>query len=79
VLIVNAGRAMAQVVSRRPLAAEVRVRVWVGPCGICGEQSSTGTGFSRSSSVFPFQYQSAVALHTHVSPGGQTIGCGSET
>jgi hypothetical protein len=43
---------MAQVVSRRPLTAEARVRPRVNPCGICGGQSGTGTGFSPSSSVF---------------------------
>jgi hypothetical protein len=57
---------MAQVVSRRPLTAEARVRAWVYPCGICGGQSGTGTGFSQSSSVFPCQYQSTVALKTHI-------------
>jgi hypothetical protein len=39
----------AQVVSRRPLAAESRVRARVNPCGICGGQSGTGTGSSPSS------------------------------
>jgi hypothetical protein len=43
------GRAMAQVVRRRPLTAEARVRAWVNPCGICGGQSGTVTGFSPSS------------------------------
>jgi hypothetical protein len=38
------GRALAQAVSRRPLTAESRV----SPCGICGEQSGIGTGFSPS-------------------------------
>jgi hypothetical protein len=47
------GRAMTQAVSRRPLAAEVRVRSWMSLCGICGGQSGTGTGFSPSTSVFP--------------------------
>jgi hypothetical protein len=41
------GRAMAQVVSRRPLTAEARVRARVNPCGICGGQSGTRTGFLR--------------------------------
>jgi hypothetical protein len=45
--------AMAQAVSHRPLTAEARVRVRVNPCGICGGQSGTGTGFSPSSSIFP--------------------------
>jgi hypothetical protein len=35
------GRAMVQVVSRRPLIAEARVQAWVNPCGICGGQSDT--------------------------------------
>jgi hypothetical protein len=60
------GRAMAQVVSCRPLTAEARVRAQVNPCGICGGKSGTGTGFSPSSSVFPSQYNSTVALQTHI-------------
>jgi hypothetical protein len=35
---------MAQAVSRRPLTTEVRV----SPCGICGGQSGTATGFPLS-------------------------------
>jgi hypothetical protein len=57
---------MAQVVSRRSLTAEVPVRARVNPCGICGGQSGTGTGFSPRSSVFPYQYHSIVALQTHI-------------
>jgi hypothetical protein len=60
------GRAMVQVVSRRLLTAEARVHARVNPSGICGEQSGTGTGFSPSSSVFPCQYHSTVALQTHI-------------
>jgi hypothetical protein len=43
---------MAQIVSRRPLTAGARVRARVNPCGICGGQNGTGTGFSQSFSVF---------------------------
>jgi hypothetical protein len=49
----NVGRAMAQIVSRRPLTAEARVRALFNPCGICGGRSGTGIGFSPSSSVSP--------------------------
>jgi hypothetical protein len=60
------GRAMVQVVSLRPLTADARVRAPVNACGICGGQSDTGTGFSPSTSVFPCQYHSTVALQTHI-------------
>jgi hypothetical protein len=40
------GRATAQAVSRRPPTAEARVRSRVSPCGVCGGQSGTETGFS---------------------------------
>jgi hypothetical protein len=49
---------MALAVSRRPRTAEAWVRSRVSPCGICGVQSGTGTGFSPSSSVFPCQFHS---------------------
>jgi hypothetical protein len=49
---------MALAVSRRPLNAEARVRSRVSPCGICGGQSGTGTGFSPNTSVFPSQFLS---------------------
>jgi hypothetical protein len=47
---------MAQAVSRRSLSADARVRV--GPFGICGGQSGTGTGFSPNTSVFPCKFHS---------------------
>jgi hypothetical protein len=62
----ESGDAMAHVVSRWPLTAETRVRTRVNPCGICGGQSGTGTGFSPGFSVFPCQYHSTVALQTHI-------------
>jgi hypothetical protein len=67
------GRAMAQVVSRRPLTAEALVRARVNPCGICGGQSGTGSGFSPSSSVFPCQYHSTVALQTRIIWGMRNV------
>jgi hypothetical protein len=52
---------MAQAVSRRPPIAEARIRSRVSPCGICGGQSGTETGFSPSTSVFPCQFNSTAA------------------
>jgi hypothetical protein len=73
---------MAQAFSRRPLTAETRVRALVSPCGICAGQSGTDTGFSPRCVVFPCQYHSAVALHTHIILGMNNRlvgGCSSET
>jgi hypothetical protein len=60
------GCAMSQAVNRGPLTAEARVHARLDPWWICGGQSGTRTGFSRSSSVFPCQYHSTVALHTNL-------------
>jgi hypothetical protein len=80
-VITSYGHAIAQAVSDRPLITEAQIRTWVSPCGICGGQSGTGTGFSLSSSVFPCQYHSTTALHLIIwgiknSPVG---GCSSDT
>jgi hypothetical protein len=66
---------MAQEISRRTLTAEARVRAPVNPCGICGRQSGSGTGFSRSSSGFPCQYHSTVDLHFHILFGDEQKAC----
>jgi hypothetical protein len=55
------GRAMAQAVSRRPPTAEAQVRSRISPCGICGGQSGTGTGFSSGSSAVPCPFHSTGA------------------
>jgi hypothetical protein len=39
-ICVCVGRAMAQVVSRRPLTVEARIRARASPCRICGARSS---------------------------------------
>jgi hypothetical protein len=58
---------MAEAIIRRNLTAVVQFRTRVTPCGICGGQSGTGTGFSPE--FFPCQCHSTVAVHTYVSPG----------
>jgi hypothetical protein len=45
------GRDIAQAVSRRLPTAEAWVRSLVSLCGICGEQSGTGAGFSPNTGV----------------------------
>jgi hypothetical protein len=68
------GRVISQAISRRPVTTEAWVRAQVSTRGICGEQIGTGTGFSPSCLVFPCQYNSSLAVHTHMSPGGWTTG-----
>ena len=43
---------MSQMIRRRPLAAESRVRCQIRSCGICDGHTSAETGFSPSTSVF---------------------------
>jgi hypothetical protein len=53
--------AKVNAVIRRPLAAEARVRSRFGQFEICGGQSVSGTGFSPSTSVFPYHFHSTGA------------------
>jgi hypothetical protein len=64
-------RAMAQAVTRRPLTADARVRAGVSPCGTCGGQSGTGTGFFPEFSGFSFVSMSPPWLCTHISSGDE--------
>jgi hypothetical protein len=65
---------MTQEVIRQHPTVETQVRTSISSLGICGEQSSTGTDISPSSSVFLCQYHSTMALHTRVLPGVWTTG-----
>jgi hypothetical protein len=49
-------RAVAQLVSRQLLTAEVRVLSQVSPCEICGGRSGTIRGFRPSTSILLCQY-----------------------
>jgi hypothetical protein len=72
------GRAMAQVVGRRPFA----VKSLVSSCGICGRQSGTERGFSPPSSDFPHQYHATGAPCSYIiwRMNNRSVGdCSSET
>jgi hypothetical protein len=57
---------MAQVISHQSLNSEAQIDTGDSPCGICGGQIGTGTGFSLCSAGLPCQYHSTMALHTHI-------------
>jgi hypothetical protein len=60
--------AVTKAFSCQPFTTESKVR----PCGICGGQSGTGTGFSHSSSISPVSIIPPWH-HAHISSGGWTI------
>jgi hypothetical protein len=64
---------MLKVVSHWPFTSEARVRASVSPCGNYGGQNYTGTGFPRSSSVFPVNIIPPW-FHLHIYLGGWRIG-----
>jgi hypothetical protein len=55
------GCAIAQEVGRWFLIEKSRIRSPVSPCGMFGEPSDSGTGFSPSSSIFSCRYHFAPA------------------
>jgi hypothetical protein len=67
-------RAIAQVISRRPLTAEALVRARVSPCGIFGGQIGSGTGFPPSLLIFPVSIIPPWLSTLILSCGGWTIG-----
>jgi hypothetical protein len=62
---------MAQAISRRPLTAEAQVQSRVIPCGICGGQSGTGTGFSPR--VLRFSPVNFIPPLLHYKQKGKTL------
>ena len=67
------GYSTGQLVIRHPLIAEERVRSLFSPCGICGEQSSDGTGFCPKTSTLPCPGHCTLDLiYLLLLPGGQT-------
>lgn len=54
------GRAMTQLISRRPLSTGTPVRSQTSACEICRERSGAGTEFPLSISVFRYQYHFAI-------------------
>jgi hypothetical protein len=61
------GRVMAQVVSRRPLTAEARVRARVIPCwDLWWTKWHWDRFLSEFFGFFPCQYHSTVAFQTHI-------------
>jgi hypothetical protein len=55
-----------QAISYWPLTKTACAQTQASQCGICDEQSSTGTGFSPSTLVFSFHYHSTNAPHTFI-------------
>ena len=64
--ISSSDHAIHQVISRRPLTAETRVRFLGRQCENCGGQIHAGSGFSPSTSVFPCQYHSTNAPYPFI-------------
>jgi hypothetical protein len=60
-------RALAQAVSLWRLTTDTQVRSHASPCEISGGQRGSRTGFSPSTSVFPFRYHSTNAPHSYLS------------
>ena len=65
-VLVFKARAKVQVVSRRPLIAEDRVRSQSSPCEMYGGQSNIATGFSSGTSLFPPVSIILLLLHIHL-------------
>ena len=62
-------RCTAPAVGHRPLLAEAPFQSHTCPCGICGAQSGTGTGFSPITSGFPRQSHShkcSIFIHSFI-------------
>jgi hypothetical protein len=62
------------VVSCHLVTKGASVRSHGSPCGTCGGQSGTGTGFSSSTLVFPCPYHPSNVSSFNVSSGGWATG-----
>jgi hypothetical protein len=67
--VIRLGRAMAQVVSRRPLTSEARVRARFNPCRLCSLKSGTGTVFLRAIRFSPVN----ISFHRRSPNSGECV------
>ena len=58
--------AVSQAVIRRPLTEKTRVKSHVSPCEICGGHSGSGSGFTVTTAILPYDYHSTNVTYTYL-------------